>query len=37
MAKAYPPEELGRRAFWITMALVIAWIGSSFAFVILQR
>jgi hypothetical protein len=37
MAKAYPPNELAGRAFWITMGLLVAWIVASFAFVILQR
>ncbi len=37
MAKAYSPEDLAWRAFWITLAGVAAWIVASFVFVILQR
>jgi hypothetical protein len=34
MAKAHPPDELAKRAFYITMAGVITWIVVAFVFVI---
>jgi hypothetical protein len=34
MAKAYPPDELAQRTFWITMAGVFAFIAAVFLFIL---
>ena len=34
MGKAYPPEKLATRTFWITMAGSVAFIGTVFIFVL---
>lgn len=34
MAKAYPPDDLAARVFWITMVGVIAWILAVFLFIL---
>jgi hypothetical protein len=35
MAKEYKSDEYATRAFWISMALIAAWIAAAFAFVVL--
>lgn len=35
MAKAYSPDDLATRAFWITMVGLAAWILAAFVFIIL--
>jgi len=34
MAKAYPPDELASRTFWVTMAGVCAFIAIVFIFIL---
>ena len=34
MAKAYSPDDLAARTFWITMAGLIAWILAVFIFIL---
>ena len=34
MAKAYSPDDLAARVFWITMVGVIAWILAVFLFIL---
>ena len=37
MAKAYPPEELAKRVFVITVVGILAWVAAAFYFVILKQ
>jgi hypothetical protein len=34
MAKAYSPEDLATRAFFLMLALVLAWVASVFLFIL---